>query len=74
MAAAGDAPFSGYGGHVCGRRRIPAERSSDYTATIAWGAGSSATGTIRQRGDGGSGNFHVTGSFTYAEEGSYTVR
>ena len=49
------------------------EPIADYTATIDWGgAGTgSTTGTIV---DDGSGQFHVTGGFTYAEEGSYTVQ
>ena len=46
--------------------------SANFTATIAWGgAGTgSSTGTIVADGNG---NFHVTGSFTYANEASYAV-
>ena len=49
------------------------EPIADYTATINWGgAGAGSTsGTIVSDG---SGNYHVTGSYTYAEEGSYTVQ
>jgi hypothetical protein len=45
--------------------------ASDYTATIDWGDGTSATtgGVV----DGGGGLFHVTGTHTYAEEGSNSV-
>jgi phosphodiesterase/alkaline phosphatase D-like protein len=48
------------------------EAKSDYSATIDWGgAGTgSTTGTIVANGDG---SFSVQGSFTYAQEGTYTV-
>ena len=42
--------------------------ASAYTATIAWGDGASSAGTVS-----GSGPFTISGTHTYAEEGSYTV-
>ncbi|HLJ95154.1 MAG TPA: PKD domain-containing protein [Gemmataceae bacterium] len=46
------------------------EAMADYTATISWGDGSSATtGTISQSGT----TFTVQGGHSYAEEGSYTI-
>lgn len=41
---------------------------ADYTAVIHWGDGTDSTGTI----SGSGGSFTVTGSHTYAEEGSYS--
>ena len=41
--------------------------TSDFTAAIAWGDGSTNTGTITAANGGG---FDVAGSHTYAEEGS----
>ncbi|HEV3343167.1 MAG TPA: hypothetical protein VG125_22530, partial [Pirellulales bacterium] len=48
------------------------EELGDYSATIDWGGtgSGSTTGTIIANIDG---SFSVQGSFTYAEEGSYTV-
>jgi len=43
--------------------------ATDYSASINWGDGSTSTGTI----SGGGGSFTVTGSHTYAEEGSHTI-
>jgi len=43
---------------------------ADFTATIAWGDGSTTAGAVS--GPPG-GPFTVTGSHTYAEEGSYTL-
>jgi hypothetical protein len=43
---------------------------SEYSATIDWGDGSSSAGTI----SGSGGNYTVSGSHTYAEEGSHTVK
>jgi streptogramin lyase len=43
----------------------PGGAVSDYTATIAWGDGSTSIGTVAPDGNGG---FTVTGSHTYAEE------
>jgi hypothetical protein len=45
--------------------------AAEYAATIDWGDGSSAsTGVITGAGE----SFTVTGSHTYADEGSYTVK
>jgi hypothetical protein len=46
----------------------PNGTAGDYSATIAWGDGSSSAGTIAASNQGG---FTVTGTHTYAEEGSY---
>ena len=43
--------------------------ASEYSATINWGDGTTSTGTISGTG----GNFTVSGSHTYAEEGSQTA-
>lgn len=43
---------------------------ADYSATISWGDGATTAGTI----GGGPKNFTVSGSHTYAEEGTYTVK
>ena len=43
--------------------------AGDYTATIDWGDGTTSAGTI----GGSAGSFTVTGSHTYAEEGTSTV-
>src|SRR5205085_1941565 len=43
--------------------------ASDFTATINWGDGTTTAGTIT----GGSGSFTVSGSHTYAEDGSFAV-
>jgi streptogramin lyase/PKD repeat protein len=47
----------------------PAGTVSDYTATIDWGDGSTTTGTIAASAPG----FSVSGTHTYAEEGTYTI-
>src|SRR6202011_4071197 len=44
--------------------------ASDYSATVDWGDGSSSPGTV---GGPTGGPFTVSGSHTYAEEGTYTV-
>jgi hypothetical protein len=44
---------------------------TDYTATIDWGDKTTTTGTIASNGTGG---FKVTGSHTFAEGGSYTIK
>ena len=46
------------------------EPASAYTATIHWGDGNDTTGLVTQTSPG---NFAVTGSHTYAEEGSYNT-
>jgi hypothetical protein len=48
----------------------PASQASEYSATISWGDGNTSTGTIS--GPAG-GPFTVTGSNTYADEGSYAT-
>jgi uncharacterized repeat protein (TIGR01451 family) len=48
----------------------PGATVADFTATIQWGDGSSSTGVVS--GPMG-GPFTVSGSHTYAEEGSYTI-
>jgi PKD repeat protein len=40
-----------------------------FTATMSWGDGTSTTGTV----SGGSGQFSVSASHAYAEEGAYTI-
>jgi hypothetical protein len=47
----------------------PGDNSADFTATIDWGNGSSSAGTVTY----GGGTYTVTGSTTYAEDGSYAV-
>ena len=42
--------------------------AASFTATIAWGDGTTTAGTIT----GSSGSFTVTGQHTYADEGSFT--
>jgi hypothetical protein len=44
--------------------------ASAFTATIDWGDGSSSAGTV----SGANGSFTVTGTHTYNEEGSFSVR
>jgi hypothetical protein len=46
-----------------------ADTPSDLSASINWGDGSTSAGTIM----GGSGNFAVIGSHTYAQAGPYTI-
>ena len=48
-----------------------AESLSDYSATINWGDGSSSAGTLNY--DANTGQFSVTGSHQYAEEGTYAL-
>jgi len=43
--------------------------TADYSATVAWGDGSTSTGTVT----GSAGSFSVSGSHTYAEEGTDQV-
>jgi phospholipase C len=43
---------------------------STFAVTIIWGDGHSSPGTISSNGSGG---YNITGSNTYAEEGSYTA-
>jgi PKD repeat protein len=46
-----------------------AAKPSDYSASINWGDGTTTSGTVA----GNPSNFIVTGSHTYAEEGTYKV-
>lgn len=48
-----------------------AEVLVDYSATIAWGDGSTSSGAIAF--DSGSGTFTVSGAHTYGEEGTFTI-
>jgi hypothetical protein len=48
----------------------PGAPASDYTATITWGDGSTSAGTVSACAGGG---WQVSGSHSYAEEGSYTA-
>jgi hypothetical protein len=48
----------------------PSETGADFRASIDWGDGRAASGSIAPDGSGG---FIVSGSHTYAEEGSYAV-
>ena len=48
----------------------PIASAGDYTAQILWGDGATDTGTISA---GVSGGFQVTGSHTYAEEGTQSI-
>jgi streptogramin lyase len=48
----------------------PAATPSSFTATIAWGDGATAAGTVTANSTGG---FNVSGEHTYAEEGHYAV-
>jgi len=47
----------------------PLATPADFSASISWGDGGSATGTVSASGAG----FAVSGGHTYAEEGSYQV-
>jgi uncharacterized repeat protein (TIGR01451 family) len=50
---------------------FPSNSLSDFTATIDWGDGTTpSAGTV----SGQSGTFTVSGTHTYAEEGSFTVK
>src|SRR5207253_1962717 len=48
----------------------PAGTAADYSASITWGDGHSSTGSMSANGSGG---FDVSGTNTYAEEGSYAI-
>ena len=48
----------------------PGAVAADFTAVITWGDGHTSAGTITSDGNGG---FIVSGSNTYAEQGSYTI-
>jgi N-acetylneuraminic acid mutarotase len=82
-ATVADAPLAATGQNFNGQEGIsiastvasftdadPNGTASDYTATINWGDGSPvSSGTIGASGS----TFAVSGSHTYAEEGTYTV-
>jgi N-acetylneuraminic acid mutarotase len=48
----------------------PNGTAADYSATIHWGDSQTSPGTIAANGSGG---FNVSGSHTYAEQGSFAV-
>ncbi len=48
----------------------PNATATDFQATITWGDGQSSTGTVAANADG---SFSVTGTYTYAEEGTYAI-
>jgi hypothetical protein len=48
-----------------------ADAASEYTATIDWGDGHASSGVLG--GPDASGNFTVSGTNTYAEQGTYTA-
>jgi hypothetical protein len=48
----------------------PSQVASDFTATINWGDGTTTTGTVT---GGTGGPFTISGSHTYADEGTFTV-
>jgi hypothetical protein len=48
----------------------PGTTENDFTVTISWGDGSSSNGTVN---DLGGGNYSLTGSHTYQEDGVYPV-
>src|SRR5207245_1594732 len=49
----------------------PAGSASDYKALIFWGDGTTTVGTISANSGSG---FSVSGSHSYAEEGSYSIK
>jgi hypothetical protein len=53
------------------RDRAPGAVAGQFTATIAWGDGSTGTGSVVQLPDG---SFEVLGSHTYANPGPYAVQ
>jgi len=48
----------------------PSNPASDFTATIDWGDGTTTAGTVL---GGGGGNFTITGTHIYADEGTYNT-
>jgi hypothetical protein len=52
----------------------PANTSADFTATIDWGDGTTTPGTVTGSSGEGAGQFTVSGSHTYTDEGSFTVK
>src|SRR5262249_58170577 len=49
----------------------PGDHTGDFTASINWGDGNTSTGTVSY--DAGTATYSVTGSNTYADEGSFAV-
>jgi hypothetical protein len=83
VAGGGDQPISGSGTDVSATEGAAftgkqvatftdpdtSSAASEYSASIDWGDGHTSTGTVT----GSAGSFTVTGDYTYAEHGSYTV-
>jgi hypothetical protein len=51
----------------------PNAQPSDFTATIDWGDGGVTTGDVAYNDESEVGGFKVSGTYTYANEGSYTT-
>src|SRR5205807_1450611 len=49
----------------------PGDHTADFTVLITWGDGNTTSGAISY--DSGAGTYTVTGSHTYAEEGTYSI-
>src|SRR5205823_5543674 len=49
----------------------PFATAGGFSATVAWGDGTTSAGAVSADGSGG---FQVTGSHTYADEGNYAVQ
>lgn len=60
--------FSGQVGHFTDAD--PTLTAGSFTASVAWGDGTTTTGSVASDGSGG---FNVSGAHTYAEEGAYAV-
>jgi RHS repeat-associated protein len=58
-----------YSGNVAVFTPSPHLGASSYTAKIGWGDGAVTTGTLTANGN----SYNVSGSHTYADEGTYTV-
>jgi probable HAF family extracellular repeat protein len=67
ITAIAGAPFSGV---VASFTDSDGGTLNNYTATLAWGDGTTSTGSIAANGTGG---FNVSGSHTYATHGSFTL-
>lgn len=81
-ATIAEAPLSAAGVAVSGQEQTPltgavatfthgggAEPASDFTATVAWGDGTTSTGTVNEA----NGTYTVNGSHNYVEDGAYAV-
>jgi hypothetical protein len=76
LAVTGAAPLSTEGNPFSGvvatfTDADPAGSASDYKALIFWGDGTTTVGTISANSGSG---FSVSGSHSYAEEGSYSIK